>query len=153
MQPTMDIAHVQQYPFGHGLSYTNFSTSEFHVSAISGMPEHHTSEFNGKSIITFSVKIRNTGKLAGSYVAQVYLLGRISSIVRPVKQLVAFQRVNLSPGEITTVEMALDVSRYMMILDREHNWIVEPGEYTFALLENGGSETDTSRNITLKCVT
>lgn len=148
----MDMAHTLQYPFGYGLSYTNFSTSDFHVSAVSEMPEPHKSEFNGNSIITFSVKIRNVGWFAGSYVAQVYVLGRISSIVRPVKQLVAFQRVYLSPDEVTTVEMTLDVSQYMMVLDREYKWIVETGEYTFALLENGGSEVDTSRNITLNCV-
>ncbi|OQE23653.1 hypothetical protein PENSTE_c008G07139 [Penicillium steckii] len=147
-----DIPYKSIYPFGYGLSYTNFSTSDFHVSAVSEMPEPHKSEFNGNSIITFSVKIRNVGRFAGSYVAQVYVLGRISSIVRPVKQLVAFQRVYLSPDEVTTVEMTLDVSRYMMVLDREYKWIVETGEYTFALLENGGSEVDTSRNITLNCV-
>jgi hypothetical protein len=109
-------------------------------------------EFRASSIITFSVNVKNTGPVAGDYVPQVYLLGRVASIVRPVKQLVAFHRVHLLPGEATTVDMALDVSRYLVVLDREYNWIVEPGEYTFALLENGGSSADTSTNLTINCV-
>jgi hypothetical protein len=48
--------------------------------------------------------------------------------------------------------MSLDVSRYLVVLDRKYNWVVEPGEYTFALLENGGSSVDTSTNVTLNCV-
>ncbi|CAI7595353.1 unnamed protein product [Penicillium manginii] len=143
-------AVLNTYPFGYGLSYTNFSTSEFHVSAIGGDPE--IVEFNAHSILTFSVDVKNIGPVAGDYVAQVYLLGRVASIVRPVKQLVAFHRVHLLPGELTTVEMSLDVSRYLVVLDRKYNWVVEPGEYTFALLENGGSSVDTSTNVTLNCV-
>ena len=84
--------------------------------------------------------------------AQVYLLGRISSIARPVKQLVTFTRAYLDAGQSTTVSMDLDVSRYLVILNRSYSWTVELGEYTFALLENGGSDADTSRNITLNCV-
>ncbi len=102
-------------------------------------------EFRDSSIITFSVDVKNTGPVAGDYVAQVYLLGRVASIVRPVKQLVAFRRVYLLPGEPATVDMALDVSHYLVVLDRGYNWIVVPSEYTFALLENGGSSADTRR--------
>ncbi|CAI7588247.1 unnamed protein product [Penicillium pancosmium] len=138
------------YPFGYGLSYTTFSTSKFHVSAIGG--DRDMLEFRASSIITFSVNVKNTGPVAGDYVSQVYLLGRVASIVRPVKQLVAFHRVHLLPGETTTVDMTLEVSRYLVVLDREYNWIVEPGEYTFALLENGGSSADTLTNVTLNCV-
>lgn len=111
-----------------------------------------TYEFSAKSIITFSVHVSNTGLVTGDYVAQIYLLGRIASIVRPVKQLVAFRRVHLLPGESTTVTMPLDVARYLVVLDRQYKWTVEPGEYTFALLENGGSGTDTSMNVTLRCI-
>lgn len=48
--------------------------------------------------------------------------------------------------------MELEVSRYLSILDRDYKWTVEMGDYTFALLENGGSSVDTSMNLTMTCV-
>lgn len=83
---------------------------------------------------------------------QVYLLGRVSSITRPVRQLVAFTRVYLSAGETQTVTTELDVGRYLPILDRAYNWVVEEGDYTFALMENGGSQAGTATNVTLTCI-
>ena len=104
------------------------------------------------SSIVFSVQIINTGSLDGSYVPQVYLLGRVSSITRPVRQLVAFTRVYLAAGETQSVRMELDVGRYLSILDRAYNWVVEKGDYTFALMDNGGSQASTATNLTLTCV-
>jgi hypothetical protein len=74
--------------------------------------------------------------MEGSYVPQAYVLGRVGSITRPTKQLVAFTRVYLAPGESTSVAMDLEVSRYLTILDKGYQWAVEPGEYTFAHREN-----------------
>lgn len=82
---------------------------------------------------------------------QVYVLGRVSSITRPTKQLVAFSRVYLAPGQSTTVTMDLEVSRYLVVLDREYQWMVEPGDYTFALLENGGAGASTIASVSLTC--
>lgn len=90
--------------------------------------------------------------MAGSYVPQVYLLGRVSSITRPVRQLVAFTRVYLAAGETQTVNMDLEVGRYLPILDRAYNWVVETGDYTFALMENGGNQASTATNVTLTCI-
>lgn len=87
----------------------------------------------------------------GSYVAQVYVLGRVSSITRPTKQLVAFTRVYLAAGQSTTVTMDLEVSRYLVVLDKSYQWTVETGEYTFALLENGGAGASTSTSVSLTC--
>lgn len=145
---------TKQYPFGYGLSYTNFSVSNFRATATS--PNSTTtastnSSFTPTSTITFSVDITNTGDIAGSYVPQVYLLGRVSSITRPVRQLVAFTRVYLSPGETATATMDLDVARYLTVLDRAYQWVVEPGAYTFALMENGGSQASTAMNVTMSC--
>jgi uncharacterized membrane protein len=141
----------QQYPFGYGLSYTRFSLTDFHASTTGGN-ESSVREFSAGSTIVFSVKVSNNGETRGSHVPQIYLLGRVSSIVRPVKQLVAFSRVYLDAGESRTVTMELEVSRYLAILDRGYKWTVEMGYYTFALLENGGSVVDTSVNITMTCV-
>lgn len=144
---------TKQYPFGYGLSYTNFSVSNFRATATSPnrTKASTSSNFTPNSTITFSVDITNTGDQAGSYVPQVYLLGRISSITRPVRQLVAFTRVYPSPGETTTASMDLEVARYLTVLDRAYQWVVEPGAYTFALMENGGSQASTAMNVTMSC--
>jgi hypothetical protein len=81
----------------------------------------------------------------------VYVLGRVAPITRPMKQLVAFTRVYLAAGESTTVTMDLEVSRYLTILDKSYQWTVVPGEYTFALMENGGDQASTATNVTLTC--
>lgn len=75
----------------------------------------------------------------------------MSSITRPTKQLVAFTRLYLAPGQPTTVSMDLEVSRYLTVLDKGYQWTVEPGEYTFALLENGGADASTATNVSLTC--
>lgn len=76
-------------------------------------------------------------------------MGRVSSVTQPEKQLVAFSRVYLQAGERQTVTMELDVSRYLMTLNRRWKWEVERGEYTFALLEHSGFDADTSINVML----
>ncbi|KAJ6110911.1 beta-glucosidase [Penicillium sp. IBT 16267x] len=145
-----DIPYKSLYPFGYGLSYTNFTTTNFRSTVDSS--DGAEMKFGSKSNITFSVEVTNSGNVAGSHVPQVYLLGRVSSIVRPVKQLVAFTPVYLSAGESREVTLNLDVSRYLPILDRKYEWTVESGDHTFALLEHGGSNADTSVNVTLTCV-
>ncbi|KAJ5649149.1 beta-glucosidase [Penicillium longicatenatum] len=145
-----DIPYQALYPFGYGLSYTNFTTTNFR-SMVDNRNDAEM-EFKSKSNITFSVEVTNSGDVAGSYVPQVYLLGRVSSIVRPVKQLVAFTRLYLSAGQSRKVTMDLEVNRFLPILDRKYEWTVELGDYTFALLEHGGSDADTSTNVTLTCV-
>ena len=149
----VDIDPGPAYPFGYGLSYTNFTTSKFGASASSaGNSTRSKTTFSATDIVTFSVTVKNTGAMRGSYVAQVYLLQRVSVIVQPVKQLVAFLRVYLNPGEETTVHMELEVDRYLKILNRRYEWEVEKGEYTFALPENGGMFADTSTNLTMRCI-
>ncbi|KAK4497026.1 hypothetical protein PRZ48_011475 [Zasmidium cellare] len=141
----VDLDPSPAYPFGYGLSYSNFSVSDF------------TALGNGTfspSIRTlpFTLHLKNTSPIPGSYTPQVYLLGRVSSITQPVKQLVAFERVYLDAGEEREVRLQVDVDRYLKILNRKNEWEVEKGEYTFALLEDGGMWADTGRNVTLKCM-
>ncbi|ORY71448.1 glycoside hydrolase family 3 protein [Pseudomassariella vexata] len=131
------------YPFGYGLSYTTFAVSAFTTAK---------STFTAGAEIEFSVKVKNKGKVRGSYVAQVYLLGRVSQITQPVRQLVAFQRVYLDPREETTVLLHLEVDRYLPILNRAYKWKLEKGNYTFALLDHGGDDADTGLNVTLTSV-
>lgn len=142
-----DTAWEPCYSFGYGLSYTGFEISSFSaVSTSAG------SMFKAGDTITFTVEIENLGKMVGSYVPQVYLLGRVSSTTQPMKQLMAFTRVYLDPGGKMTVKMELEVDRYLPILDREFEWVLETGEYIFALLEDSRWDADTGVNFTLTCV-
>ncbi|THU97562.1 glycoside hydrolase [Dendrothele bispora CBS 962.96] len=142
-----DIPSFPFYYFGYGLSYTTFSTSNFNASSSGG-----ARTFASGETIAFHVTVKNEGGMAGSYVAQVYLLARVSNIVRPARQLVAFKRVYLDAGESQDVSMTLDVDEFLPIVNRRYEWELETGDYTFALLENGGPEVSTGINVTMTCV-
>lgn len=140
----LDMDSTPAYSFGHGLSYTDFVVLDFESSA-------RESEFKAGDTIVFTVRVKNTSSMDGSYVAQVYSLSRVSSIVQPTRQLVAFKRQYIGPGHEARVEMELDVDRYLTILNRQYQWELERGVYTFALLEHGGA-TNSSVNVTLRCI-
>ncbi|KAI5920495.1 glycoside hydrolase family 3 protein [Camillea tinctor] len=142
----LDIDSSPAYWFGYGLSYTDFDVSGFEATASST----GNTSFTSGDTIEFSVRVKNTGDISGSYVAQVYVLSRVSSIVQPVRQLVAFQRVDMGPGKETTVSMELDPERYLTIINRKGQWELERGTYTFALLRHGG-DPDSSMNATMHC--
>lgn len=152
----LDIDSQPAYPFGYGLSYADFQVTGFKSSSApataNDVQPSAEGTFTSGDTITFSVGVKNNGTVDGSYVAQVYLLGRYSSIVQPVKQLVAFQRVYLSVGEETTVDLELDVDRYLTVINRWDEWELEKGEYTFAVLEHGGDAADTGLNVTMRSV-
>ncbi|KAH9906993.1 family 3 glycoside hydrolase [Xylariomycetidae sp. FL2044] len=150
-----DFLDVESYPaywFGYGLSYTSFDVSNFVASvgnrSSSSSPDG--ASFVSGETITFSARVRNNGTVAGSHVVQVYVLSRVSTVVQPVRQMVAFTRVEVKPGETVDVAMDLDVDRYLSILNRRNDWELEKGPYTFALLRHGG-DSDASLNVTLSC--
>jgi len=76
----------------------------------------------------------------------------VSIITQPLEQLVAFKRVYLEPRETQEIEMELEVDRYLPIVDRSYDWVLEEGSYMFALMEHSGGDTDKSVNVTLECV-
>ncbi|KAI1767029.1 glycoside hydrolase family 3 protein [Hypoxylon sp. FL1150] len=143
----LDADSSPHYWFGYGLSYTTFEVSSFEASAAGT----DATNFTTGDTISFSITVKNTGSMSGSHVLQVYVLARVSSVVQPVKQLVAFQRVDIPAGEEAVTSMNLDVDRYLTILNRKNEWQLEKGLYTFALLAHGG-DTDTAMNVTLNCV-
>ncbi|MCQ8103819.1 glycoside hydrolase family 3 C-terminal domain-containing protein [Methylomonas sp. SURF-2] len=107
------------YPFGHGLSYTQFETS--------GLTLNNNSIALGDSV-EVSVKVKNTGKLAGKEAVLVYLHDLVGSVTRPVKQLKAFKKVELQPGEQQTLSFTL-TPEDMSFIGVDKRRIVEPGEF------------------------
>jgi beta-glucosidase len=107
------------FPFGYGLSYTTFEI---------GAPKLSASQIARTGSVTVSVDVRNTGKVAGDEVVQLYLRDVVSSVTRPKKELKGFKRVTLAPGASTTVNLTLD-SNAFALWDKDMKRVVEPGEF------------------------
>jgi len=108
------------FPFGYGLSYTEFEYGDFCLSS------QETDE-NGS--ITARISVRNVGKRPGQEVVQLYVGKPKSALDRPVKELKAFQKIELSPQETATVEFKLDRSTFEVFSPMSSSWIVEDGRY------------------------
>jgi beta-glucosidase len=115
----LDVPVTPLYPFGFGLSYTQFRIGQPELSATSIQP-------NGQ--LTVNVEVENTGKVAGDEVVQLYVRDEASSVTRPVKELKGFQRVTLRPGEKRRLQFTL-TPEHLGFYDRQMRWVVEPGEF------------------------
>lgn len=159
MKPSSKLADYNDdvsgavYPFGYGLSYTNFSLLSFAISQPSSSSRQlSVGQFSKGEELSFAVTVANTGSMAGSYVVQVYLLGRVSQVTQPVRQLMAFKRVYVAAKQNATVTLQVDVDRYLKILNRQGQWELEKGNYTFSILDHSGVDGATGKNLTLQCV-
>jgi beta-glucosidase len=110
------------YPFGHGLSYTTFSYSSLEV----------TPRVGAGQAVNATVRVRNTGLVAGDEVVQVYLTDDQSTYPVPQRSLVGFERVHLSPGEARRVGFTIGW-RQLAVYDDEGTPVVEPGTYTVSM--------------------
>lgn len=120
--PGRDYVFAEPTPlfeFGHGLSYTTFKYSNLRVSPSRILP-------GGR--VKVAVTVRNTGKVAGQEVVQLYLNDMVSSVTTPVKVLKRFEKIDLKPGEQTTVSFELKPED-LMLLDENLDWAVEPGTF------------------------
>jgi beta-glucosidase len=117
------------FAFGHGLSYTTFA-----YSALKATPKS----------VTFTLK--NTGKRAGAEVAQVYV-GLPPATNEPPKRLVAWEKVQLAPGETKTVTLNLDPWFLSIFSEQKDDWELVPGEYKILV---GGSSRETPLNATVR---
>jgi len=105
------------FPFGYGLSYTSFTYSHMKVRK------------TGANTAEASVSIQNTGKVAGDEVVQLYVEPKQAQLPRPVRELKAFARVSLQPGEIKTVTIPLDERAFSYYNPEKNAWITDPGSY------------------------
>ncbi|HKG52747.1 MAG TPA: glycoside hydrolase family 3 C-terminal domain-containing protein, partial [Anaerolineales bacterium] len=108
------------FPFGYGLSYTQFEYSNPRVSA---------QTFNAADGLTVTVEITNVGKLAGKEIVQVYVHDQKSGLVRPQKELKGFAKVELQPGETKTVSIQLDFRAFAFYHPKHKRWITEDGNF------------------------
>jgi len=106
--------------FGHGLSYTTFALSNLTA------PKTGTA---ANPQIEFSVDVKNTGTMAGAEVVQVYVEDVEASVPRPKKELKAFRKIFLQPGEKQTVQFTLGKEAFAFYDAAKKEWVVEPGEF------------------------
>ena len=123
------------YPFGYGMSYTDFSLGKATLSSAT-LPE------SGE--VTVTVPVTNTGDREGKEVVQVYVRDVKSSVARPNKELKAFRKVLVAPGETVNVELTLDRNAFAFYNDKTKQWEVEPGK--FEILVGNSSANLTSRH-------
>jgi beta-glucosidase len=114
------------FPFGFGLSYTTFDI---------GPPRLSASRIRTDQSVTVQVDVRNTGKVAGDEVVQLYLRQLVSSVTRPVKELKGFKRVTLAPNQSTTVQFTLDRAAFAL-WDEHMKHVVEPATFNIMVGPN-----------------
>ncbi|WP_066187846.1 glycoside hydrolase family 3 C-terminal domain-containing protein [Gracilibacillus timonensis] len=108
------------FPFGYGLSYTNFSYRDLQVDV---------KEITDQESLQVSVKVKNTGALAGKEVVQLYVKDEESFVQRPEKELKGFEKVCLEPNEETTVTFMLDKRAFAYYDVELADWHVETGDF------------------------
>ena len=116
----LDSPNTPLYPFGYGLSYSQFSYSDLRLSS-AAMAVNET--------ITVSVDVKNSGNRAGKEVVQLYIRDLVASLTRPVKELKGFQKIDLAAGAQATVEFDITASM-LEFYGADMQKIVEAGEFT-----------------------
>ena len=108
------------FPFGYGLSYTTFKLGKLKADKTSMTSDEK---------ITFTIDITNTGSLAGAETVQLYISDKKCSVERPLKELKAFQKVMLQPGETKTVSLTIDQQALSFYNETLSQWTAEPGTF------------------------
>ena len=126
-----DTAHKNvRFPFGYGLSYTNFEYSDLKLSADS---------IKDTDTLTVSFKVKNTGDVDGAEIAQVYVTDNESTIYRPEQELRGFKKVFLKAGEEKEITVELGKRAFAYYNVNIHDWHVESGKFTVKI---GASSRD-----------
>ena len=109
-----------QFAFGHGLSYTTFKL---------GKPTANSPKLTANAQMTFTVNVTNTGSRPGAETVQLYISDKKASVDRPVKELKAFQKVFLEPGESREVTLSIGREALSFYDEDTHQWKAEPGKF------------------------
>ncbi|WP_321517752.1 glycoside hydrolase family 3 C-terminal domain-containing protein [uncultured Bacteroides sp.] len=118
------------FPFGHGLSYTQFKY---------GKAVADKKNISGSEELTITIPVKNIGKVKGKEVVQLYIGDEKCSVLRPVKELKAFQKIELAPGEEQTVSFKIGQDALKFFSETAHSWVAEPGTFKVYI---GSSSTD-----------
>jgi beta-glucosidase len=130
----LDESNDPLYPFGFGLSYTTFTYGDVRLSS---------STISENDSLVVSCEVKNTGKVAGEEVVQLYVRDLVGSVTRPVKELKGFSKISLQPGESKTVSFTLrkdDLAFYK----RDMTFGTEPGKFTVFVGSNSRDTKETS---------
>ena len=114
---------IVKFPFGHGLSYSEFDYSEFKISS---------KEISSDGYLEISVKIKNVGSHASSDVVQLYFEDPVATVARPVRQLIDFQKVALEIGEMTEVGFKVEASQFSYV-GASYQRVIDAGEIKLLL--------------------
>ena len=115
----LDVSNDPLYPFGYGLSYTQFGYSEITLDK---------KEMNASQSITASITLTNTGNFDGEEVVQLYIVDPVASVTQPVKKLKGFQKVFLRKGEKKEVRFRITVEE-LKFYNSQLAWVAEPGDF------------------------
>jgi len=130
-----DISSAPLYVFGYGLSYAKFSLSNLHVESDS---------LNANKPLHVSVDVRNEGAMAADEVVQLYTHQRAGTASRPVRDLKAFERVSLQPGEVKTVTLAVTAKDLAFWSPIAKRWQAEPGTFDVWVGEDSNASLHTT---------
>jgi len=133
----LDVPWTPLFPFGYGLSYTQFKITNLRLSA----PRIRTD-----GSLTVSAEVENVGQRAGDEVVQLYIRDVAASVTRPVKELKGFQRVTLQPGEKRLVEFKL-TSSHLGFYNHVMKFVVEPGEFRIMVGPNSRDLIETKLEV------
>jgi len=136
-QGYVDMPGTPLYPFGYGLSYTQFQHSNLRLDP---------AEIRSDGNTHVSVDVENTGKRAGVETVQLYVRERFTPVATPVKQLRGLERVSLAPGEKQTVSFTLGPED-LKLLNQDMHWVVVPGTFDIMI---GRSSADITAKGTLE---
>lgn len=123
------VGNEPLFHFGHGLSYTQFEYSKISLSA---------AKASADAGVVVSIEVKNTGKVKGDEVVQLYIRDQYSSVATPNKQLKGFERISLEPGASKTVKFTLS-DQELGLYNAQLKWVVEPGKFDVMI---GSSSSD-----------
>ncbi|PTB91509.1 hypothetical protein C9994_15430 [Marivirga lumbricoides] len=122
----LDAGYEPMYPFGYGLTYSTIEYTNLSMDA---------EVYSKDDALKVSFTLTNTGKTEATEIVQYYIQDKFGSVVRPIRELVGFDRVHLKAGESRKISFELPISK-LAFYNAESKWVVEPGEFNFWIAPN-----------------